>query len=95
MNNDKPGWRTTEFWLTFGLSLVAVLKAIGAIPRDDSTVEAVWRDVVFSTGLLVAALVTAWKYIQSRLELKKARMVVDAPSGKVVAPVVNPPSVST
>jgi len=36
MNADKPGWQTTEFWLSAVAALVGLLLASGAIPAGSS-----------------------------------------------------------
>jgi len=54
----RPGWRTTEFWLTLLVTLGGSLSAI----YNDS-------DVVRTASALVAAASTAW-YTSQRTALK-------------------------
>ncbi len=58
----KPGYKTSEFWLTLGATLVSFLIASGAIPETG-----VWGKVV----ALVTAAFTALGYTISRGLAKK------------------------
>jgi hypothetical protein len=59
----KPGYKTTEFWLSFAAVLVGGVAASGVIPS-----ESVWERIV---GLVVSAL-AALGYTGARLALKRA-----------------------
>tara|TARA_R100001015_G_scaffold19143_1_gene15142 strand:- start:4215 stop:4445 length:231 start_codon:yes stop_codon:yes gene_type:complete len=59
---EKPGFKTTEFWISTGAAVVGGLVASGAIPT-----EGPWMQVI---GLVSAALV-ALGYTGARLNLKK------------------------
>lgn len=59
----KPGYKTTEFWLSLAAVLVGAVAASGVIPA-----ETVWERIV---GLIVSAL-AALGYTGARLALKKA-----------------------
>jgi len=58
----KPGYKTTEFWLSFAAVLVGAVAASGIIPA-----ESIWERVV---GLVVSAL-AAVGYTGARLSLKR------------------------
>ena len=58
----KPGYKTTEFWLTAGATFVGLAIASGVIPETG-----IWPKVV---GLVVAAF-TAMGYTVSRGMAKK------------------------
>ncbi|MBM4164015.1 MAG: hypothetical protein FJ222_06195 [Lentisphaerae bacterium] len=58
----KPGYKTSEFWLTLGATLVGLLIGSGAIPETG-----VWPKVV----ALVTAAFTALGYTVSRGLAKK------------------------
>ena len=58
----KPGWRTTEFWLSFAAVAVGTVIASGALPA-----ESVWERIA---GLAVAGL-SALGYTGARRALKK------------------------
>ena len=59
----KPGYKTTEFWLSLAAVAAGAVVASGVIPA-----ESVWERIV---GLVVAAL-AAIGYTGARLALKKA-----------------------
>jgi predicted tellurium resistance membrane protein TerC len=58
----KPGFKTTEFWISLAAVVVGSVVASGAVP-----VGSVWERIV---GLAVAAL-AALGYTGARLTLKK------------------------
>ena len=58
---DKPGYKTTEFWLSLAAAALGAVIASGAVPTDGPWVQAV--------ALLNTALV-AMGYTGSRLTLK-------------------------
>jgi|TARA_R100000655_G_scaffold94765_1_gene136332 hypothetical protein len=60
---EKPGYKTTEFWLSVAAAAVGGLVAADVIPIDST-----WGQVV---GLVSAALV-AMGYTGARLAIKKA-----------------------
>lgn len=67
----KPGWQTTEFWLTFGISIIAVLVALGVVrPDERETTEGWWTNTVSTVALLVTQASIAWRYIESRQAAK-------------------------
>lgn len=72
----KPGWQTSEFWLTLGTGIsaviVAVLVAFGYATEDTAANigEAITQGAV-AVGMIVGAVVTVVKYINSRTEVKK------------------------
>ncbi len=72
----KPGWKTTEFWLTLGISMIAILVALGVVtPAERESVNGWWTNTVSTIALLVAQATTAWRYIQSRQALKAEKVV--------------------
>jgi hypothetical protein len=58
----KPGYRTSEFWISVAAVIVGSVVASGAIPSDGA-----WERIV---GLLVAGF-AALGYTGARLTLKK------------------------
>jgi energy-converting hydrogenase Eha subunit C len=56
----KPGYKTTEFWLTVAVGLVSLLFSVGVF--DESI-----RDALIS---LVSAIVVIITYIMSRAHIK-------------------------
>jgi hypothetical protein len=61
--NIKPGYKTTEFWLSFAAVMVGAVQASGLIPN-----EGAWNQIL---GLVVSALV-AMGYTGARIAVKKA-----------------------
>jgi hypothetical protein len=61
--NIKPGYKTTEFWLSFAAIIVGAVQASGFIPA-----EGPWNQVL---GMIVSALV-AMGYTGARIAIKKA-----------------------
>lgn len=69
----KPGWTTTEFWMTTFASIIGLLVAVGVIGQDDvQNVNDALANAVKSVGGFVAAAGILWKYIQSRATVKAA-----------------------
>jgi len=68
----KPGYQTTEFWMTIATSVTGMLAALGYIePKQaDELIQAV---VSVVGGLLTIGSVIV--YIRGRIELKKQSMV--------------------
>ena len=62
-NTIKPGYKTTEFWLSFAAVMVGAVQASGLIPN-----EGAWNQIL---GLVVSALV-AMGYTGARIAVKKA-----------------------
>lgn len=58
----KPGFKTTEFWLSLAAVVVGAIAASGVVPSDST-----WERVV---GLVVSAL-AAVGYTGARLSLKR------------------------
>lgn len=58
---ERPGWRTTEFWLTALAVLVGLLLASGALPADSAVARAV--------GAIASALASTG-YSWSRAKVK-------------------------
>ena len=65
----KPGFKTTEFWISAAAAGVGALVAADVIPTDGP-----WMEVI---GLVSAALV-ALGYTGARLNLKKAEAAEEA-----------------
>lgn len=64
----KAGWKTTEFWATIGVLLLAVGVSIGLLTNDQA------ESVTKAVGSLIALLAAAWPvsvYSKLRTSLKK------------------------
>ena len=74
----KPGYQTTEFWITLVASVVPVLVALGIFsPEEGQTVMEQWTGLVAQGGAFIVAAVVAWKYISSRTFLKSLETVAE------------------
>jgi hypothetical protein len=58
----KPGWQTSEFWLTVGVTVVGGLAALET--SSDPTLKTI--------GIIAALLANAW-YTRERTNLKKGK----------------------
>lgn len=73
MNPHKPGWQTSEFWLSIAAQLIALLVLTGVIAASDKdTVQGSISELIKSAFALIVSATNVWKYIQSRIEAKKA-----------------------
>ena len=64
----KPGWKTTEFWLSLIAGAVGVAAAIGKItPEQGSALT----DALIQLGGIVAAVAAAFGYSISRGQAKR------------------------
>ena len=69
----KPGWKTTEFWLTLLTALPSIAVTIGLVPQSDQgLLDAAAAKI--AAGLLATVVVA--KYIHGRSLVKAARFVV-------------------
>ena len=67
----KPGIKTTEFWLTLAAQIIAMLVIVGVVSStDQQTVETAVGDAIKAVGALAASVITLWRYVQGRIELK-------------------------
>lgn len=67
---EKSGWKSSEFWVAIGMSLVPVLAAFGIVDmKDIQSIQTNWTEVMqHGSGAVVAAY-----YIYSRTSLKKSQ----------------------
>ena len=67
----KPGWKTTEFWLTLGTFIVSGFVLTGVISQGNrDTTGAIVSHVIESVSLIIAQAGVVYKYIHSRHEQK-------------------------
>lgn len=86
----KPGYLTSEFWISFIASIIAVLAAGGIIGQTDAA-NLISQTTIIITAIQsivagVIAMVVIVTYIKSRLELKKTAMMTAAIAAKNAAP---------
>jgi hypothetical protein len=64
----RPGYRTTEFWISVAMALPGIAVLAGLIPAsDEPNLETLITKIIAG----VVASVAAWRYVSSRVELKK------------------------
>lgn len=72
MNELKPGWKTSEAWVTLAMMLIGLLVASGVIsPGDRASVEAFAVQGIMAIVALCGSAIAAWQYIHSRTEAKR------------------------
>ena len=68
MPDVKPGWRSTEFWVTIITAIPGILVMLQLVPSaDEPTLETLATKLAAG----VVSAITVYKYIHSRTELKK------------------------
>lgn len=69
----KSGIRTTEFYITLGTQIIAILVLLGIFSPDDAIgANETWGKAVEAAAALVASALVAWKYIEARARIKAA-----------------------
>ena len=67
----KPGYQTSEFWLTLAASVVGLLAILwGLSPAEQADLAAQVKGVVAAVAGLVANAYSVWKYVEARTALK-------------------------
>ena len=73
----KPGYKTTEFYKSSALEIIALLAAFGVVSPEDTKILNQMPDaiagaieMIFRVGGLVVALISQWSYTKSRAEVK-------------------------
>ena len=69
----KPGWQTTEFYITLVAQILPFLVLFKVVPADDAqTLQDTIGHAIMAVGAFAAAGASLWKYIQSRTDQKTA-----------------------
>ncbi len=76
----KPGFLTSEFWVTAGVQFVGILALFGVFTPDQATelntnlpqMGALVNDIVINVSALFAMAVSCYRYISGRSAVKKA-----------------------
>jgi hypothetical protein len=63
----KPGYMTTEFWLTFIAMLPTIAVSFGLVPRID---EGKWDDVAAKVAGGLVGVVAIYGYLRARTAVK-------------------------
>lgn len=82
MTNIKPGWQTTEFWLTavatIAGALVPIVIAYGVLSAEEAEM---WLNLILAVAAVVVPIVlasSAKKYTVSRTALKTTEVLTEA-----------------
>lgn len=69
----KPGWQTSEFWLTSAVTIIGFGVSIGVLSAGDAATitDAVTKSIT-SVATIAAAVTTILSYINSRTKQKVA-----------------------
>ncbi len=68
----KPGWKTTEFWVSIVAQITTVLVLIGVLNQGDSTsLNASIAESIEAVGIVIVNALVVLGYIKSRTEVKK------------------------
>jgi hypothetical protein len=93
----KPGFKTSEFWLTLGTFIVSGLVLTGVISQDNNDqTGALVSHVITSVCMILAQAGVVYKYISSRHEAKhKTKSVTETQTSTTetteTQPVEEPP----
>ena len=74
--NQKPGYKTTEFWVTsivnIAAAIIAILAARGLVNSEEGSLYVVLvQSIAVAVAPIVMAIVTA-KYVEGRSKVKAA-----------------------
>lgn len=70
---NKPGWKTTEFYVTLVAQALAIAVLLGYLRADHAAdLNNALAQSIQAVAGLVASVLTAWKYVSSRTEVKLA-----------------------
>jgi hypothetical protein len=67
----KPGYQTSEFWLTILHQVLMILVVLGVVTQGDSVgLESNISKAIISAFALVGSVISVYKYIHSRTIVK-------------------------
>ncbi|MCP4703268.1 MAG: hypothetical protein GY865_01560 [candidate division Zixibacteria bacterium] len=78
-NNIKPGYKTTEFWVTVGIQIVGLLVLLGVLSPESAkslqvdipAIGAMVSGLITDIMALGAMVLTVYRYITGRSAVKK------------------------
>lgn len=86
----KPGYKTTEFWVTILTQIASIAVLLGIVePQAGDAAAAAVPEAVESVFALLAMAGSAWGYARSRGEAKKV-VVMPASVTEIPAAAVTP-----
>jgi tryptophan synthase alpha subunit len=70
----KPGYKTTEFWISIANALLMALVGFGVLSQEQSeSLGAAVAQAIVAGFALVAAIVPVIEYIRSRTQVKTGK----------------------
>jgi len=73
MTDLKPGYKTTEFWLTVAVQVLPLLVIFNVLSQPEAeTLAQSIEQATQAIAALVAAIVPIWRYVESRKAVKIA-----------------------
>lgn len=78
---EKPGYKTSEFWVTVAVQIVGIFAAAGIFTTEEATQ---WQRVAEMAGGLIAMVVSALAYSNSRGTVKSSEAECCAKSDKQI-----------
>lgn len=67
----KPGWQTSEFWVTCITQVLAIMVGAGVVPQGDSpSLSAALQGIVNGAAAVIASAAVVVTYIMSRTRIK-------------------------
>lgn len=86
----KPGWQTTEFWVTCVTQVLAIIVGAGVVPQGDQpSLSAALQGVVNGVAAVLASAAVVVTYIMSRTRIKATAptpVTVPPANGSVLLP---------
>lgn len=76
--DNKPGIKTTEFWLTLAAQVVPLLVIFGVISQAEAhTLAETIGQLIVAVAATGAAVAPVWKYIDSRTKVKTGGVIIE------------------
>jgi hypothetical protein len=76
----KPGWQTSEFWITLCTTVISLGISMGYVPKDFPQTQI--TTMIAQAGGLIAAILFVWQYIHGRAKVKVAAIANSTPVPK-------------
>ena len=71
---EKPGWQTSEFWLTLAAQVIPVLVLLGVLTPDQSSgVNDAVANVIKDAFALLASVIPVAVYVWGRAKVKSGK----------------------
>lgn len=81
--DPKPGWQTTEFWLTAFSSILTLVAIIwGVTPGDKENLYRYGQDIIMAFGVIVSNTLLVIEYIRNRSQVKVSQLRFPTMAGK-------------